>query len=525
MADKKISELTSAGALTGTEELPITQSGSTVKTTAQTIANLGGGGHQSTLYDATADTPSLVAHGGATPAVTVQVGVDFTSHGKLSAPPDGFTFNGHTFPTWFDPTVTPESWSTAGWFAFDFDGSAHLWVAQHWGFGPTQGASLTVGSAGTVFDLFTRSGQVIPIFNVWDTDGTTLRWHQGDPGSPNSTNWVSANQLDNVFIYADNGDAEVIVQHVGGARVFLELETGDRSGAVWDHATLLGKVTVFGGDAGLIVITQSAGQTDTPFELRDSGSNPLFRFTQTGAAEFREQSDPAAAAATLLRLYAKDTGGVSRLYLRDDTAVKQLAVTTDIPSFATNGIVLGSSAAAGAATTVMRSNDTIAAFDATSPTTQAVGDAAAVGTAAFAARRDHKHAWPSGASFWSSLSGTAGAAVAMNAQSLTSVGAITSSTNTVAATGSTETLDTSVYAVHDATMDQACTFTFSNPAASGTNTTFMLILRGAFTPTLPAAVKWSGGVAPTYTTPSVYVFTTIDAGTNWLGQQVGKAFA
>lgn len=39
-ADKKISELTSAGALAGTEALPIVQSSVTVKTTAQTVANL-----------------------------------------------------------------------------------------------------------------------------------------------------------------------------------------------------------------------------------------------------------------------------------------------------------------------------------------------------------------------------------------------------------------------------------------------------------------------------------------------------
>jgi hypothetical protein len=61
-------------------------------------------------------------------------------------------------------------------------------------------------------------------------------------------------------------------------------------------------------------------------------------------------------------------------------------------SFATPSLVLGSSAAAGAASTVIRSDATIAAFDATSPTTQAIGDSAVVGTAAFAARRDHKHA-------------------------------------------------------------------------------------------------------------------------------------
>jgi hypothetical protein len=65
-----------------------------------------------------------------------------------------------------------------------------------------------------------------------------------------------------------------------------------------------------------------------------------------------------------------------------------------VPAFATNAVLLGSAAAAGAASTVIRSNDTIAAFDVTVPSTQAFSDAAAVGTAAFAARRDHVHAMP-----------------------------------------------------------------------------------------------------------------------------------
>lgn len=105
------------------------------------------------------------------------------------------------------------------------------------------------------------------------------------------------------------------------------------------------------------------------------------------------------------------------------------------------------------------------------------------------------------------------------------IGAVEANVNTVAATGSTETLDVSVHQVHDCTMDQACTFTFANPAPSGKCSSFVLILRGAFTPTLPASVDWSGGVAPTYTTPSMYTFTTVDAGTTWLGAQVGRAFA
>ena len=104
------------------------------------------------------------------------------------------------------------------------------------------------------------------------------------------------------------------------------------------------------------------------------------------------------------------------------------------------------------------------------------------------------------------------------------VPAIESDVSTIATSGSTETLDTSLFAIHDVTMDQACTFTFSNPAPSGNNTTFMLILRGAFTPTFPGSVDWADATPPTYTTPSVYIFTTVDAGTVWLGQSVGKAF-
>jgi hypothetical protein len=64
------------------------------------------------------------------------------------------------------------------------------------------------------------------------------------------------------------------------------------------------------------------------------------------------------------------------------------------PSFATPAIALSTAAAAGAAGTVIRSDSTIAAFDSTAPVTQAFSDAAATGSAAFAARRDHKHGMP-----------------------------------------------------------------------------------------------------------------------------------
>jgi hypothetical protein len=63
-------------------------------------------------------------------------------------------------------------------------------------------------------------------------------------------------------------------------------------------------------------------------------------------------------------------------------------------TFATPAIVLGTAAAAGAATTTIRSDSTIVAFDATVPVTQAFGDAAATGSVAKAARRDHVHGMP-----------------------------------------------------------------------------------------------------------------------------------
>lgn len=97
-------------------------------------------------------------------------------------------------------------------------------------------------------------------------------------------------------------------------------------------------------------------------------------------------------------------------------------------------------------------------------------------------------------------------------------------TNTVAASGATLSLDTQVL-THDITMDQDCTFTFTNPPGAGESVTFTLILRGAFTPTLPASIDWAGATPPTYETPAIYVFTTVDQGTTWLGAFVGGGFA
>lgn len=59
-----------------------------------------------------------------------------------------------------------------------------------------------------------------------------------------------------------------------------------------------------------------------------------------------------------------------------------------------------------------------ALFDATAPATQALGDAAAVGSAMAAARRDHKHAMPSLANVMTALQTVDGAASGLDADLL-----------------------------------------------------------------------------------------------------------
>ncbi len=114
--------------------------------------------------------------------------------------------------------------------------------------------------------------------------------------------------------------------------------------------------------------------------------------------------------------------------------------------------------------------------------------------------------------------------LAASGDSVTNIGAVSSNTNVVAATGSTETLDVSLYSSHKCTMDQSCTFTFSNWPTSGILGCFRLRLIGAFTPTFPT-LKWPDGTPATYTTPSEYVFWSDDGGSTVYAKQTGKAFA
>jgi hypothetical protein len=92
-------------------------------------------------------------------------------------------------------------------------------------------------------------------------------------------------------------------------------------------------------------------------------------------------------------------------------------------------------------------------------------------------------------------------------------------------TGAAITVDLVDGNFFSATVNQATTFTFSNPPTSGDFGTFVLELTngGAHTVTWPTSVDWPGGTAPTLTTSGKdqLVFTTRDAGTNWYGFVAG----
>jgi hypothetical protein len=93
---------------------------------------------------------------------------------------------------------------------------------------------------------------------------------------------------------------------------------------------------------------------------------------------------------------------------------------------------------------------------------------------------------------------------------------------TVAATGSTEAIDWNVE-VHELTMDQNCTFSFSNLPADNVHKNIQVHIRGAFTPTLPASCDFAGTPA-TYASPTLYLMECYN-GTDVLVTIKGAGYA
>lgn len=109
-----------------------------------------------------------------------------------------------------------------------------------------------------------------------------------------------------------------------------------------------------------------------------------FPSTTSGAA-----SSSATVGAGAFGVY-QGSGGASGTALVTLTGTQGVGIGA-ATSFGTPALTLSTSNAAGAASTAIRTDATILAFDATTPATSTLGGAGATGAAAVAARRDHVH--------------------------------------------------------------------------------------------------------------------------------------
>jgi hypothetical protein len=90
---------------------------------------------------------------------------------------------------------------------------------------------------------------------------------------------------------------------------------------------------------------------------------------------------------------------------------------------------------------------------------------------------------------------------------------------------STFTVDLSVSNIFNVTLTGNTTFTFSNPATSGTTSNFLLAIKqggsGSYTATWPASVKFPNNSTPSLTTTvgkfDIFNFITFDNGTSYFG--------
>ncbi len=159
-------------------------------------------------------------------------------------------------------------------------------------------------------------------------------------------------------------------------------ETFDAVTALWHSATLNANCTFTftGATSGVVA--------EMILELLQDGTGSRI-VTWPGSVVWPGGSAPTlttTAGATDILLFESRDGGT--------TWFGYLTGAGSTVTYATPAIVLGTAAATGAAASVIRSDATIVAFDATAPVTQAFSDSAATGSATVAARRDHKHGMP-----------------------------------------------------------------------------------------------------------------------------------
>lgn len=211
-------------------------------------------------------------------------------------------------------------------------------------YGPDLGGSTGGGFSGVAEDLTTA-----------ETD-TTLVLH---PDGAGNVVWGVGSGAAPAFDHGNMGATETV----------------DLADGTWHRGTLNAACTItvsgFTVDEGLVAVV----------EIEGNG----FAIAWDVDTTFIGDDQPSATGVTVFLLFS--SAGDSLIY------GAKVGGGLSVTDFATPAIVLGTAAAAGSADTVIRSDSTIVAFDATVPA--AIGTAA-TGSQAKAARRDHVHATGAG---------------------------------------------------------------------------------------------------------------------------------
>ena len=195
---------------------------------------------------------------------------------------------------------------------------------------------------------------------VWDDNGWHVYSDQGQQlgvGAAGATGAAGANGTNGT-----NGTNGVGVPAAGSTGQVLEKNSGTDYDTVWGN--VLGLPL---GLTGAVAATRYVGGTASVAPTSGTFAVGDFVITQAGS------------------IYICTSAGSPGTWA---------AVSGAGASGGTPALTLGTANSAGSAGTFLRDDDTILVFDTTVPVTQAYSDAAAAGSAAIAARRDHRHGMP-----------------------------------------------------------------------------------------------------------------------------------
>lgn len=183
---EKISALPAAGALAGTEEVPIVQSAATVKATVAAIANAATSVRTVATGGTGAATLTGYVYGNGTSAMTASTTIPYAN------------LAGRAYASYFSSTNQTGSTvaGTAVQFASTFVAGAGISVANDGGGNPTR---ITMAAAGTYLLSITLQGA-----NSGGSDYDLTSWLQLD-----GTNIVASSQIDTIPKVSDGGRAHV----------------------------------------------------------------------------------------------------------------------------------------------------------------------------------------------------------------------------------------------------------------------------------------------------------------------------